>query len=234
MINKKFAAIVLAASIPVIISIAAGQGLNAAGSWKQTTQGLSESSVWNITWDQTKGVWEAKEQGLGGAEGTATLTNNLLVIKWTTPNNWAGYYKWTLDPTGTSGTGELVWTKQYGNQVNQTLQPSTVTRISGPPSYCSLQLIGQGLDRQTSSYFIVAGTYSGPNRTPIRIVYSTDSGARNVPSPSLIANTDSLFNIETTILPGRTKVVDYHFEYTDKAGIWRSCENTYTWKESGF
>jgi hypothetical protein len=139
MINKKFAAIVLAASIPVIISIAAGQGLDAAGSWKQTTQGLSESSVWNITWDQTKGVWEAKEQGLGGAEGTATLTNNVLVIKWTTPNNWAGYYKWTLDPTGTSGTGELVWTKQYGNQVNQTLQPSTVTRISGPPSNQSVQ-----------------------------------------------------------------------------------------------
>lgn len=232
MINKKFVAIVLVASILAIISIAAGQGLDASGSWKQTTKGLSESSIWDITWDQNSGLWKAKENGLGGAEGTATLTNNVLLIKWTTPNNWAGYYEWTLDPTGTSGTGKLVWTKKYGNQVSETLTPSTVTRISGPPSYCSLQVNGQGLDPQTSKYFIVAGIYSGPDGTPIRIVYSTDSGARDMPSPSTIAYFDSIYNIETTILPGITKFVNYHFEYKDKAGIWRSCGNTHTWQES--
>jgi hypothetical protein len=230
MINNKFVAIVLVASILAIISIAAGQGLDASGKWKQTTQGLSESSIWDITWDQNSGLWKAKESGLGGAEGTATLTNNVLIIKWTTPNNWAGYYEWTLDPTGTSGTGKLVWTKKYGNQVSETLTPSTVTRISGP---CSLQVNGQGLDPQTSKYFLVSGIYSGPDGTQIRIVYSTDSGAKDMPSPSTIAYADSIYNIETTILPGITKLVNYHFEYKDKAaGIWRSCGNTYTWQES--
>jgi hypothetical protein len=120
-------------SILAMISIAAGQ-LDLSGKWKQDTPPVG-SSDWDIKWNQVGNIWEAIESGLGNAIGRASLSGNTFRIDWeANDGDWQGYYVWTLDQAGTSGTGYLVYTRKSGKQVHEVIPSSTVVRTQGPTS----------------------------------------------------------------------------------------------------
>lgn len=76
------------------------------GIWEQQTEHGVPTTKWTITADG-----KAQESGGGNATGIATFTGRKLHIKWTTKDNYAGYYEWDLDEGCTSGKGNLVFTK---------------------------------------------------------------------------------------------------------------------------
>jgi hypothetical protein len=91
-----------------------------AGSWPQTTEKIG-SSTWSITADG-----KAQEGGLGGASGTATLSDGVLTITWKTSDDaYEGVYRWTLDAQ-CAGTGTLTWTKKPEGETRGTTFASTV------------------------------------------------------------------------------------------------------------
>ena len=76
------------------------------GIWQQTTEHGVPTTRWTIGADG-----KAQESGGGNAKGIATFSGRKLQIKWTTEDNYAGYYEWDLDEGCTSGKGNLVFTK---------------------------------------------------------------------------------------------------------------------------
>jgi hypothetical protein len=88
-----------------------------AGRWIHTTTNVGTS-----TWDvDDRG--NAKEVGLGGAEGIASLNGKVMTIRWHIGTAWAGSYAWKLDQTCRSGSGDLVFTIPP----NRASEKSTVT-----------------------------------------------------------------------------------------------------------
>jgi hypothetical protein len=121
----------------LVLAACAGAGLSAAparaattcpleGVWNQTTPGVG-STKWTIT-----SLGTATEEGIGNAEGKATLADNVLAIDWKTKNGYAGVYNWTLDPATCKSTkGTLKFTKTAAGD-NRDKEPPRESSVIGP------------------------------------------------------------------------------------------------------
>jgi hypothetical protein len=82
------------------------QQCNVAGQWQQTAADVG-SSIWILT-HIGDNRYSAQENGMGNATGTGLMTGNRIRIDWRT-GDWSGIYEWSIDPSCTSGEGELVF-----------------------------------------------------------------------------------------------------------------------------
>ncbi len=94
----------------------------AEGVWANTVEGLS-SSTWTIDADG-----KARESGMGGVRGEASLSGSTLTIDWDA-GAYAGVYEIDLDPGCATGEGTMTWTRAPGGGKSF---PSTFRRVSGP------------------------------------------------------------------------------------------------------
>lgn len=78
---------------------------NLAGVYHNQVEGLGESQ-WTISPDGA-----ARESGLGGGSGRATMNGHMLTIEWTTPSGYAGNYKLMFDASCTLASGLTTQTK---------------------------------------------------------------------------------------------------------------------------
>lgn len=112
------------ANVTITVEAANVAACNIAGSWRQTTPGVS-TSIW--TFSHIGGNrYRATERGSGNATGTAILTGNQLRLDAST-GRLRGYYLWTIGPNCSVGNGKLVFTS--GRRGTYT---STITSIDPP------------------------------------------------------------------------------------------------------
>lgn len=97
---------------------------NIAGSWRQTTPGVS-TSIWTFT-HIGGNRYRATESGSGNATGVAILTGNQLRLDAST-RTLKGYYLWTIASNCRAGSGKLVFTS--GRRGTFT---STITSVDPP------------------------------------------------------------------------------------------------------
>lgn len=98
------AAALVVASAAVLSAGSAAAQCNAAGQWRQSSPTVGASD-WHLT-PKGGNRYDAREQGLGNAVGTATVNGNVLRIEWRT-GNWSGAYQWQLDRSCNQGQGQL-------------------------------------------------------------------------------------------------------------------------------
>lgn len=79
-----------------------------SGAWRHTTDGAT--ATWTFT-PLGGGRYQAQEQGLGNATGTAVLVGTSLRVEWTTSDGGAGVFQWNLDPNCLSGRGTVTFTR---------------------------------------------------------------------------------------------------------------------------
>ena len=79
---------------------------NVSGQWEQTATDVG-SSIWILT-SADGDRYQAQENGMGNATGTGVMTGNRIRIEWRT-GDYSGIYEWTIDPSCTTGEGQLVF-----------------------------------------------------------------------------------------------------------------------------
>ena len=122
---------------------------NLSGAWLQSS-GNSGSSTWHLT-QRGDGLYNAKEQGLGNAVGTAVYNGTALKIEWKT-GDWSGLYEWTLEPNCSRGMGRLVF--KTGGRAGQ-IDSSSVERQTSEERESDQRMregMEPGIDRMGSDY----------------------------------------------------------------------------------
>ncbi len=107
-----------------------------SGVWSQQS-GNSGSSRWVLK-RRNDGTYDAHEEGLGNARGTATYDGTSLKIEWSA-GTWSGYYQWFINQDCRGGSGNLVFTE--GQRAGEKDTTSAV-RVSGTSEHSCRDLFG--------------------------------------------------------------------------------------------